>query len=202
MNSTLKYIIAIVVVVLVLAGGYDLVKGNAVTGGAAGQGEPSGFDNVSLTGGLQVGVTSLPGAIPVGGVGSILANGGIVSGVAETVNTGSAATETIQLADLVAANLFQVTGSGTVATVVNFGSTSTIMALFPNIGSSDQIYIQNASTTNPILSIAGGGFTLINGTNATSGLATSSIPAGAIASLNLLRVSTNVIDAIIDYVAH
>lgn len=194
-------IVVVVAVALVVVGwvAHTSPKPIAMVGEVAGQGVPSGFDNVSLTGVLQVGVNPNGNlnAIPTQfATGTVYAQGDLIQGGACAVSSTTSITLTaanLQCTELSVTNL----GAGTLTVTLPASSTLTYLA---NNGDETDTYIYAASTTAGNLLFANGtGYTLNSPiTSASTTAATSTITAGAMGSINTLRLpTTNLIGLIL-----
>lgn len=205
----LKNILIVVVVALVaIAVGYKLNSTQNYSTGTAGQGVPSGFDNVNLWGGLQVGVSEgNPNVMPVYGVGSIWASGAIVSSSTAYIQGGgvttgglctlSAASTTntvyLTVSNLACSTLSVTTGTTTVALSVVMPASSTISTnLFAGDVRSLNIYAASTTGGNLIISATTtAGFSMNSPLGiASTTAATTTISAGEIGILNYTRLPT------------
>jgi hypothetical protein len=189
-------IVVVVAIALVLIGwvAHKPSSSPAMVGAVAGQGVPSGFDNVSLTGILQVGVNPNGNlnAIPTQfATGTVYAQGDLIQGGLCSV---SSVVSTTTL-NLTAANLecstLSITNSSSSALTVNLPASSTLTYL-ANAGDETDTYIYSASTTGANITIANGtGFTLNSSlTTASSTAATTTITAGTLGYIASVRLPT------------
>ena len=191
MNKTYKIIGGAVVAVLLVIGGW-FAHGNhtsVLVGGAAGQGEPAGFDNVSLTGGLKVGVAVGDVSVPSYGIGSSYTTSIDVNGGYELLNATGTAYQ-LAASDMIHTVIGFI---ATTSTTVTLPATSTLTAFLPNVGDSMQMFFVNASST-------GGTITLAGNTGVTLQVATSSkaIIASAVSILYFIRTATGSINVLMD----
>ena len=191
MNKTYKIIGGAVVAVLLVIGGW-FAHGNhtsVLVGGAAGQGEPAGFDNVSLTGGLKVGVAVGDVSVPSYGIGSSYTTSIDVNGGYELLNATGTAYQ-LAASDMIHTVIGFI---ATTSTTVTLPATSTLTAFLPNVGDSMQMFFVNASST-------GGTITLAGNTGVTLQVATSSkaIIASAVSVLDFIRTATGSINVLMD----
>lgn len=206
MNTTYKTIVGIIAaIIIVVVGIIYLVPNHSSVKGISGTGEPSGFDNVSLTGGLKVGVAQGDVSLPGYGVGSIWASstiissstlyaqGGITSGGICSISSAST-TATIYLTNLnLLCTELSITSGTSTTLIVTLPASSTMTALsYP--GDASNLYIYAASTTAGNLIIAGtttAGFSI----NSTLGIAsttaaTTTVIAGEAGIFDYFRLST------------
>lgn len=206
MSEKLKLLIGIIVVFVAAF----LIRpdfGSHVAG--AGTGEPSSFDNVSLTGGLKLGVAYGDLSIPSLGNGSLFASGpayfaqditegGLCSvSLASTTNTYA-----ITSANISNCNYLSITsGSTTGSVTLQLPASSTVATALSNIGDSTTLYVYMASTTanNAILTATTtAGFAIASPIGVASTTAASStITAGNTAILDITRQPTTNLSAII-----
>lgn len=211
MNTKLKYIIGIVAV-LILALFVKFEPGVLVAG--AGSGEPSGFDNVPLTGGLKLGVTPGDVSLPSYGNGSLLVTGPLVAsstayfaqdivegGICSRSLASTTNTYLVTSSDLQNCSMISITsGSTTGSVAVQLPATSTVTG-FVNPGDSATLYVYAASTTANNLVITAtttAGFAIASPIGiASTTAASSTIPAGNVGILDILRLPTTNMTAVI-----
>ncbi len=210
MTKSNKILAVVVAILAVISIALFMGKKNYAVG-SAGNGVPTGFDNVNLTGALQIGVTEgNPNVFSPYGVGSLWTSGVIVSsstlytqggstsGGLCTVSTVAASTTlTLTAANLACSTLSITSGTSTTLTVT-LPATSTITSRLLYSGDVERLMIYSASTTAGVIVFSNGtGFTLLSPlTIASTTAATTTLSAGKLAELSIVKLPTTDIEAI------
>lgn len=163
------WIVSLVVLFILIAGFIIYNPKKNIVGEAAGLGVPTGFDNVNLTGALQVGVTQgNPNVMPTLGNGSISATGEITTtgtiyapggfsqgGVYSTTTPVTATSVTLSPAALAASVVLFNSGT-TSAFTLTLPASSTLTSFIPNVGDTATVVFYNASTSMGTVNIIAG----------------------------------------------
>ncbi len=200
MNKTIKIIAGTIVGLLAIFGAYKLLPTSVARYG----------DISHISGGLQVMLSNVGDTFTVGttatgfsisgSAGSVYTGGGITfgGGVYSTSTASTSAAVTLS-ALAFPYNLISFTTGTSTTNVITLPASSTFPTTWlANAGDSDDIYIYAASTTGGVLQFANGtGFTLSSPIGiASTTAASSTIPAGSVAVLKVLRLPNTNLQAV------
>ena len=193
MTTKNKIITGFVVVILLIVGGYYFTHQGTKLALVSGTGEPSGFDNINMTGSLRSGVAAGDINQTTWGNGSISATGQIVSAsnvVTDNVNstTTTATSQVLKGSDIVGYSTVAISLNGG-ADSITLPSSTTLATFLPNNGDSTTFVLENATSTantsGNLLTLVAGTGTLLE--NASSTNATSVLGLSKIATVDVVR---------------
>lgn len=169
MTKTIKIIIGFLALVVIVLGGYIVSHSSSKNHDVKvkGIGEPSGFDNVNLTGSIRTGVAAGDTSVTTNGNGSATVGGNIVNSSAIATTT-VATSQTLKSSDIIGFSAILMTpnvGSDT----ITLPASSTLSTWLANAGDTTSFVLFNSTTTAGVnLTVVAGTGTLVESASSTA----------------------------------